>query len=60
MSVVRNSKQLEGTTIRKLDLFQSSGEGRETPTLLGALEWAILNLEFRPMDELYKPCDSER
>jgi hypothetical protein len=34
---------LENTTIRKLDLFLSSGEGRETPTLLGPLERASLN-----------------
>jgi hypothetical protein len=26
---------LENTTFRKLDLFPSSGEGKETPTLLG-------------------------
>jgi hypothetical protein len=26
---------LENTTFRKLDLLPSSGEGRETPTLLG-------------------------
>jgi hypothetical protein len=41
---------------QKLDLFQSSGEGRETPTLLGPLErtdlsvywmklvWSMVNL----------------
>jgi hypothetical protein len=28
---------------RKLDLFPSSGERRETPTLLGSLERANLN-----------------
>jgi hypothetical protein len=33
LSVVRKSKQLENTTFRKLDLFPSSGEGRETPNL---------------------------
>jgi hypothetical protein len=31
------------TTIRKMDLFPSSGEGRKTPTLLGPLEGANLN-----------------
>jgi hypothetical protein len=30
------------TTIRKMDLFPSSGEGRNTPTLLGPLERANL------------------
>jgi hypothetical protein len=34
---------LENTTFRKLDLFPSSGEGREIPTLLGSLERANLN-----------------
>jgi hypothetical protein len=31
------------TMFRKLDLFPSSGERRETPTLLGSLERANLN-----------------
>jgi hypothetical protein len=31
------------TALRKLDLFPSSGEGSETPTLLGPLERASLN-----------------
>jgi hypothetical protein len=34
---------LENTTFRKLDLFPSSVEGRETPALLGPLERANLN-----------------
>jgi hypothetical protein len=34
---------LENTPFRKLDLFLPSGEGRETPTLLGPLERANLN-----------------
>jgi hypothetical protein len=34
---------LKNTTFRKLDLFPSSGEGRETPTLLGTLERANPN-----------------
>jgi hypothetical protein len=29
---------LENATFRKLDLFPSSGDGKETPTLLGPLE----------------------
>jgi hypothetical protein len=35
--VLRNSKKLENTTFRKLDLFLPSAEGKETPTLLGPL-----------------------
>jgi hypothetical protein len=34
---------LENTTFWKLDLFLSSGEGRETSTLLGPLERSNLN-----------------
>jgi hypothetical protein len=30
-SIVRNSKSLENIRVRKLNLFQSSDEGRETP-----------------------------
>jgi hypothetical protein len=33
-------KILENRTFRKLDLFPSSGQGKETPTLLGHLERA--------------------
>jgi hypothetical protein len=33
----------ENTTFRKLRLFPSSGEGSETPALLGSLESANLN-----------------
>jgi hypothetical protein len=52
---------------RKLDLFPSSGEGRETSTLLGPLERANHNqwlsfrnamfssyLKFRTIDEVHK------
>jgi hypothetical protein len=35
--------ELENTTFRKLDLFPSPGEERESPTLLGPLERADLN-----------------
>jgi hypothetical protein len=41
LSIVRNSKRVENTMLRKLDLFPtSSDEGRETPTLLDPLEGA--------------------
>jgi hypothetical protein len=43
LSIVRSSKKLENTTFRKLDLFLSSGEGGEIPTLFGPLERANLN-----------------
>jgi hypothetical protein len=43
VSIVRNSKYLENTTFQNLDLFPSSGEERETPTLLGPLERANTN-----------------
>jgi hypothetical protein len=35
LAIVQNSKQIENTTFRKLGLFQSSDEGKETPTLMG-------------------------
>jgi hypothetical protein len=38
LPIVRNSNELENTTFQKLDLFPSSGEEREDPTLLGPLE----------------------
>jgi hypothetical protein len=38
-----NSKYLENTTCQKLDLFPSSGEGRETPNQLRLLERANIN-----------------
>jgi hypothetical protein len=40
--VARNSKQLENTTFRKLDLFPFSSQERVTTTLLGPLEIANL------------------
>jgi hypothetical protein len=43
LSIVWNSKLTKNTTFRKLDLFPSSGEGKETPTLLDPLERTILN-----------------
>jgi hypothetical protein len=38
LSIVLNSKYIEITMFRKLDLFPSSGKGRNTSTLLGPLE----------------------
>jgi hypothetical protein len=35
-----NSEYLENTTLRKLDLFPSSGKERKIPALLGALDRA--------------------
>jgi hypothetical protein len=42
LAIVRNYKSLENITLtfRKLDLFSSLGEARETPTVLGPLEGA--------------------
>jgi hypothetical protein len=37
---------LENTKFRKPDLFPSSGEGRETPTLLGLLETPHHRIKF--------------
>jgi hypothetical protein len=38
--------KLENTTLRKLDLFPSSGERAKTPAQLGPLERAKLNLSI--------------
>jgi hypothetical protein len=43
LSIVWYSKKHKRTTFWKLDLFPFSGEGWETPTLLGPLEGANLN-----------------
>jgi hypothetical protein len=40
LSIVLTSKYMDNTAFRKLDLFPSSVEGRETPNLLGSLEGA--------------------
>jgi hypothetical protein len=54
------------TKFRKLALFPSEGEERETPTLLGPLKitnpshWLSSYLEFRVMDKVKKPSDSKR
>jgi hypothetical protein len=53
------------TTFRKLDLFASSSERKETPALFGPLERANLNnwkkfsiyLEFRTLVKVHKPSD---
>jgi hypothetical protein len=49
------------TTLRKLDLFPSSREERETSTLLCPLERANLkhSNQFRKLEEVYKPSDTE-
>jgi hypothetical protein len=49
LSIVRNCKLLENTTFRKRNLFPSTGEGRETLTLLGPFEIVSLRL-FRILD----------
>jgi hypothetical protein len=67
-----DSKQLENTTFRTLDLFPSSGEGRETPTLLSPLKRPAFNhrscvenvlfsshLEFRMMHIVHKHSNFE-
>jgi hypothetical protein len=46
LSIVLNSKHLENSTFRKLDLFPFSSEGMETPILLGPLE-IVQCLTFR-------------
>jgi hypothetical protein len=37
LPITRNSKYLEKTTFWKFDLFLSSDEGSETPTVLGSI-----------------------
>jgi hypothetical protein len=61
-SIVRNSNKLENMTFRELDLFPSSYEEREAPTLLGPLERDNLNhwtslLDIGTMDKVLKPTD---
>jgi hypothetical protein len=61
LSIIQNSKYLGNTTFWKLDLFLTSGEGRETPTLLGHLERANVfysYLEFQTMETVHEPSDS--
>jgi hypothetical protein len=43
LSLVRKCKELENKTFRELDVFPSSSQGRETPTLLGPVERANLD-----------------
>jgi hypothetical protein len=38
LSIVRNINKLKNTAFQRLDLVPSSGEERETPTLLGPLD----------------------
>jgi hypothetical protein len=49
---------IENTTFRKIDLFPFSGEGSETPALLGLLERDNLNHWTLLMDltEHVSPC----
>jgi hypothetical protein len=42
-SIIQNAKYLENIMFWESDLFASSGEGRETPALLGPLEKANLS-----------------
>jgi hypothetical protein len=49
--IVRNSKYLEKTTFGKLDLFPSSGEGKETTSLFGPLQ--SFNLEHCTSDSMH-------
>jgi hypothetical protein len=62
LSIMWYSIKTQQQFFRKLDLFSSSGEGWETPTLLGPLERANLNhnllyfLEYQTMDKVQKPC----
>jgi hypothetical protein len=52
LPIIRNSKCLENTTFWKLNFFPLfSGEGRETPTLLGPLETVSSHQLFRILDE---------
>jgi hypothetical protein len=55
LSIVRHSTGLENTTFQKLDLFPSSGKGRETLTLLGHLKRATIN---RWSNYVIKSCDT--
>jgi hypothetical protein len=60
LSAVRNSKQLENTKFRKLDLFPSSGERKETPALLSSLSpLYFLIFKIPDMDKVQKPGDPE-
>jgi hypothetical protein len=45
LSIIQYSKNNE-TMFQQLDLFLSSGKGREIPTLLGSLEGANLSQSF--------------
>jgi hypothetical protein len=63
---------MANTTLRKLDVFPSSGEGRDATTLLGLSEGPnrvventssfrsvvfAIYLEFRTMDKVHRPSD---
>jgi hypothetical protein len=58
---LKSINELENAKFRKLDLFPSLGEERDTPTLLGPLERvnpSYGSLKFRTMDKVLKPSDS--
>jgi hypothetical protein len=57
LSIVRNSKELENNTFGKLELFLSTGEGKETPALLGLLERANLSHWVSPSSHLKMNTD---
>jgi hypothetical protein len=66
VSIFRNFKYLGDKTFRKLDLFPSSCEKRETPILLGPFKRTNLNhwtsfsnyLEIQTIAEVHKPSYS--
>jgi hypothetical protein len=57
---VRDSKWLDDTTFRKLDLFLSSGEGIKTHTLLGCLHFSLSKGSNRVNVSLPSPEDGNR
>jgi hypothetical protein len=57
LSIIRNSKLLENTRFRKLDLFPSSGELREIAILLGPLESEVIILRGSPVPKDGRCCN---
>jgi hypothetical protein len=59
-----NSKEIENMTFRKLDLFPSSGERKETPIIPGPLETAtsqsMIPLILSALQHRQNPLDSEK
>jgi hypothetical protein len=56
LSIVRNSKQPENTTFRKLDLFLTSDEGRET--LCSVPQEELTSFTVMTKVKIQKPSDS--